>query len=218
MCASEHTSLGTRSNSLVALVSQRDTSDVSARTTVTEEVLVRTESATVRFATRCLGAALLGLLALAAVAHARSIDVPLAMRATLAAVRDDTPLAILLPSELDFGYDKRVFATGAGDQRSYLLTLTTRLPCGANSCYLASFEAKRALKSASWRGNVRLRGGRMGLFDARSCGGSCAPTTIEWYSRGNRYEIAAVLADRSDAAQRRRLVVAANSAIGAGPR
>jgi len=158
------------------------------------------------------------VLALAAVAHARSIDIPAAMGATLAEVRDDTPLAILLPSELDLGYDKPVFATGGGNRRSYFLTLTTRLPCGANSCYLASFRAKRAVKSASWHGNVRLRGGRMGLFDARSCGGSCAPTTIEWYSRGNRYEIAADLADRSDAAQRRRLIAAANSAIGAGPR
>lgn len=179
---------------------------------------MRSESPTALFARRCLGAALLGVFALAAVAHARSIDIPAAMGATLAKVRDDTRLAILLPSELELGFDKAVFATGGGDRRSYFLTLTTRLPCGANSCYLASFTAKRAVKSASWRGNVRLRGGRMGLFDARSCGGSCAPTTIEWYSRGNRYEIAADLADRSDRAQRRRLVAAANSAIGAGPR
>ncbi len=171
-----------------------------------------------RFARCSVAAALLGMLAVGAVAHARSIDIPAAMGATLAEVRDDTPLAILLPGELDFGYDKAVFATGGGDRRSYFLTLTTRLPCGANSCYLASFTAKRAVRSASWRGNVRLRGGRMGLFNARSCGGSCAPTKIEWYSRGNRYEIAADLADRSDRAQRRRLVGAANSAIGAGPR
>ena len=97
------------------------------------------------------------------------------MGATLAEVRDDTPLAILLPSELDLGYDKPVFATGGGDRRSYFLTLTTRLPCGANSCYLASFRAKRAVKSASWHGNVRLRGGRMGLFERAHAVGLAPP-------------------------------------------
>ena len=86
------------------------------------------------------------------------------------------------------------------------------------SCYLATFRAKRVTRKAGPPGNVRLRGGRAGLFDPRSCGGSCAPSSISWYSRGNRYEIAADLADRSDDAQRRRLVVAANSAIGAGAR
>ena len=162
--------------------------------------------------------ALLAVLATAGVAHARSIDVPVAMGTTLAQTRLDTPLAILLPSRMDFGYDKPVYATGGGDERSYFLTLTTRLPCGANACFLATFSAKRVTRKAGPHGNVRLRGGRSGVFDPRSCGGSCAPSSISWYSRGNRYEIDAVLADRSDDAQRRRLVAAANSAIGAGAR
>lgn len=165
-----------------------------------------------------LGVALLAVLATAAAAPARSVDIPASLGSTLAEVRDATPLTILLPSRLDFGYDGPVHATGEGRRRSYFLTLTTRLPCGANACYLASFRAERAVRRRGERGNVRLRGGRSGFFRPRSCGGSCSPASIAWYSRGSRYEIDAVIADRSEAAQRRRLVAAANSAIGAGPR
>ncbi|HEV7808372.1 MAG TPA: hypothetical protein VGO80_21375 [Solirubrobacteraceae bacterium] len=39
-----------------------------------------------------------------------------------------------------------------------------------------------------------------------------------WRSRGNLYTIQAKVPDSTDAGQRRRLVRAANSAIGAGPR
>ena len=166
----------------------------------------------------CLLTAALALLGLAAVAHAKTYDVPTALGTTLERADARTPLAILLPTRLALDYDGRTFASGTGASRSYSLSLAAARGCGgATACFLATFSAKRG-GTPSLRRKVALRGGRTGYFKPLTCGGSCSPPIIEWVSRGNLYAIQAKIPDATDAAQRRRMVAAANSAIGAGPR
>ena len=157
------------------------------------------------------------LLAVAATAYAKTYDVPAALGGTLDRVDAKTPLAILLPSRLALDYDGRTYASGSGGRSSWSLSLAGAPNCGANVCFLVAFGAKRG-GTPSFRRTVRLRGGRTGYFKPLTCGGSCSPPMIEWKSRGNLYSIQAKIPDSSDAAAQRRMVAAANSAIGAGPR
>ena len=162
--------------------------------------------------------AVLALLAVAAVAHAKTYDIPSALGSSLQRTDDRTPLAILLPSRLSLDYDGRTFASGTGARNSYSLSLAAVRNCGgATACFLASFRADRGGRPGFNR-RVALRGGRTGWFKPLSCGGSCSPPAIQWVSRGNLYTITAKIPDSTDSGQRRRLVAAANSAIGAGPR
>jgi hypothetical protein len=154
----------------------------------------------------------------AAVAYAKTYDVPTALGGSLERVDARTPLAILLPSRLALDYDGRAFASGSGASRSYSLSLAAVRGCGgATACFLATFGAKRG-GTPSFRRRAALRGGRTGYFKPLTCGASCSPPIIEWISRGNLYSIQAKIPDATDAAQRRRMVAAANAAIGAGPR
>ena len=154
----------------------------------------------------------------AAVAHAKTYDVPASLGSTLERTDTRTPLAILLPSRLSLDYDGRTFASGTGARTSYSLSLSAVRNCGgATACFLATFSAERGGRPGFNR-RVALRGGRTGYFKPLSCGGSCSPPAIQWSSRGNLYTIEAKIPDSTDSGQRRRLVAAANSAIGAGPR
>ena len=157
------------------------------------------------------------VLAAAATAYAKTYDIPAALGSSLQRTDAKTPLAILLPDRLALDYDGKLYASGSGGRSSYSLSLAGAPNCGANVCFLASFTATRG-GTPSFRRTVRLRGGRTGYFKPLTCGGSCSPPEIQWRSRGNLYEIQAKIPDSSDAAARRRLVAAANSAIGAGPR
>jgi hypothetical protein len=162
--------------------------------------------------------ALVALLALAAVAYAKTYDVPASLGSALDRTRAKTSLAILLPSKLALDYSGRTYASGGGGRTSYDLSLAGAPSCGgADACFLVSFSAKRG-GAPDFRREVRLRGGRIGYFKPLSCGGSCSPPEIQWRSRGSLYTIQAKIPDSSDAAAQKRLVAAANSAIGAGPR
>jgi hypothetical protein len=160
----------------------------------------------------------LALLAVAAVAHAKTYDIPAALGSSLARADAATPLAILLPRRLSLDYAGRTFASGAGARNSYTLSLAAARNCGgATACFLATFSADRGGRTSFAR-RVALRGGRTGYFKPLSCGGSCSPPAIQWISRGNLYTIEAKIPDSTDSGQRKRLVAAANAAIGAGPR
>ncbi|MEA2193488.1 MAG: hypothetical protein QOI73_3609 [Solirubrobacteraceae bacterium] len=163
------------------------------------------------------GLAVAALLA-PAVAYAKYYAVPSSLGSVLERTDDETPLAILLPNRLNLDYDGRVYASGGGERRSYSLSLSAAADCGgANACFLVTFSAERG-EDPHYVSRVRLRSGRTGYFKALSCGGSCSPPAIEWRSRGNLYTIQAKVPDSTTAGQRRRLVAAANAAIGAGPR
>jgi hypothetical protein len=153
----------------------------------------------------------------AAVAVAKTYAIPSALGKTLDRVDAKTALAILLPSRLALDYDGRTYASGSGGRNSYALSLAGAPNCGANACFLVSFGAERG-GTPAFRRTVALRGGRTGYFKPLTCGGSCSPPIIEWKARGNLYRIQAKIPDSTDAAQQRRMVAAANSAIGAGPR
>jgi hypothetical protein len=155
--------------------------------------------------------------AIATTAYAKTYDIPAALGSSLARTDAKTALAILLPSRLALDYSGKTYASGSGGRNSYGLSLAGAPSCGANVCFLASFTAKRG-GTPGFRRTVALRGGRTGYFKPLTCGGSCSPPLIQWRSRGNLYEIQAKIPDSSDAAAQRRLVAAANSAIGAGPR
>ena len=172
--------------------------------------------------TRHLSATVLALTvlsaAVAAVAYAKTYDIPAALGTSLQRTDAKTPLAILVPDRLALDYDGRTYGSGTGGRNSYGLSLAGAPNCGgANACFLASFTAERG-GTPAFRRTVRLRGGRTGYFKPLTCGGSCSPPLIQWRSRGNLYEIQAKIPDSSDAAAQRRLVAAANSAIGVGPR
>lgn len=153
-----------------------------------------------------------------AVAVARSYAVPSSLGSVLDRTRGESALAILLPSRLALDYDGRLYASGGGDATSYDLSLDGAPHCGgASACFLATFGARRG-STVDFRRRVALRGGRTGYYKPLSCGGSCSPPAIEWRGRGNVYSIQAKVLGRGDAGQRRTLVAAANSAIGAGPR
>jgi len=68
----------------------------------------------------------LALLVFAAVAHAKTYDIPRALGATLKRTDAKTPVAILVPSKLALDYDGHAYASGFGGSRSYTLTLGGR--------------------------------------------------------------------------------------------
>ena len=86
---------------------------------------------------------------------------------------------------------------------------------GATACFIASFSGKRG-GTPSGPQRIELARGRVGRFKPLSCGGSCAPPTIEWKERGATFRIEAKVG--TEATERRVLKRMANSAIRKGPR
>jgi hypothetical protein len=147
------------------------------------------------------------------------VDVPGSLRpALIARVDASTPLAILLPDSLDLDFAGTVHASGSGGRRAWSFALAGAPNCGgATACFLASFTAQRG-GTPAFRTRVRLRGGIPGWFKPLTCGASCSPPVLQYRRRGVLYEIAAKVPDATAAAQRARLVAAANAALRAGPR
>ena len=140
------------------------------------------------------------LLALSAVAVAKTYNIPASLGSALTSTDAKTPLAILVPSRLALDFDGRVFASGGGGSTAYDLSLAGARNCGgANACFLASFEAERGARP-SFKRRVALRGGRTGYFKPLTCGGSCSPPLIQWVPRSNLYTIQAKVPDGTDAA------------------
>ena len=129
---------------------------------------------------------------------------------TVAEVKQDTKLPVLLPSSLTTNETQELFASGEGESRRYQLILSTVKDCGANACSTAWFSGS---KGGSVYGDRKatLANGRKGRYIPLSCGGSCSPPSIVWKERGVVYEI-------SMDATRAQLVRMANSAIKQGPR
>jgi hypothetical protein len=129
---------------------------------------------------------------------------------TVADVKQDTKLPILLPSTLSTQETKTLYGSGEGDARMYQLVVSTEEECGANACSLAWFSGSKGGQPYGDR-KVTLTNGRKGKYTPLSCGGSCSPPSITWKERGVVYEI-------STEATRAQLVRMANSAIKQGPR
>jgi hypothetical protein len=151
------------------------------------------------------------------------------LRVVVGQIKPQTGVPILLPSALPSTVQRqRIYASGAATVDGYQITLTSRPQCGANSCFIGSFEAQRggemmrADKAAQDPDKfIRLVNAIEAYYKPLTCGGSCSPPVIEWVSDGVLYRT------QFDVQWRTRLianevekhmVAMANSAIKAGAR
>lgn len=142
-------------------------------------------------------------------------------RPALAQIQSKTQVPVLLPSALpETLAGRKIYAGGTGSADGYSITLTSAPDCGANACFIGSFEAKRGGKPAFKR-SVNLAEGIKGHYKPLTCGGSCSPPVIEWVYQGVLYSIQLDVAGAghlSPVEEERLITQTANSAIKAGPR
>src|SRR3954447_2613896 len=131
---------------------------------------------------------------------------------TVADVKQQTPLPILIPSTMRTDV-KPLYGSGGGDKTDYSISVSTKKQCGANACSVAYFFASKGGKPYGAR-PATLANGRKGRYNPLSCGASCSPPSIVWKERGVVYEISMDF-ERNARAE---LVKMANSAIRWGPR
>ena len=129
---------------------------------------------------------------------------------TVAEVKQDTKLPLLLPTTLTASKSGKLYGTGEGGQRLYTFRVSKEKDCTGAPCALATFSGSRDGKVYGER-KASLALGRKGRYTPLSCGASCSPPTITWKEGGVVYEI-------STNATRAQLVRMANSAIKKGPR
>jgi len=159
-----------------------------------------------------------GALALPATAAAATYDVPEVLGPRLDRVVERSSVDVLVPDTIRLDFDGAVHAFGGATRDGYTLSLAGDPECGgANACFLASFGAERGGRPFGHR-TVRLARGIRGRYKRLTCGASCSPPWVSWKQRGVVYTITAKVGADSDAARRRALVRAANSAIRRGPR
>ena len=134
---------------------------------------------------------------------------------TVAEVKTQTPLPILLPDRFPSDYDE-LYPYGGGSEKEYAIGLSAAPECGgADACFVASFSAQRGGEPWGPR-TATLAKGIQGRYKPLTCGGSCSPPTIEWKQRGVTYRIQANVGTKRT--ERRLMVKMANEAIRRGPR
>ena len=142
-------------------------------------------------------------------------------RKVLAKIKARTKVPVLLPSGLPPSLSKQTFyASAEAKADGYEVTLSSRRRCGANSCFVGSFEAHRGEWPAFDR-RVQLADDVTGYYQPLSCGGSCSPPVVEWVSGGVLYHIQLDVQWRTkltEGEEQRLMIEVANSAIRAGAR
>jgi hypothetical protein len=134
---------------------------------------------------------------------------------TVAEVKQQTPLPILLPDKFPSAFDE-LYPYGGGSEKEYAIGLSAAPDCGgANACFVASFVAEQGGRPFGPR-KATLARGIHGRFKPLSCGGSCSPPSIAWKRRGVTYTIQANVGNKRT--ERKLLVRMANEAIRQGPR
>ena len=150
-------------------------------------------------------------------AAAQAANIPDVLGSDLGKLTASTPLAVLLPETLPFGYGGKLFISFGGGAKRWQVGIAGAKNCGgANACTLGYIEARKGAKHFN-RHPVKLRGGVAGFFQPTSCGASCAPPSIEFKVDGVLYEIEAKVAKKGKT-ERQILIAAANSALAHGPR
>jgi hypothetical protein len=153
---------------------------------------------------------LLALLAPAAAAATRTIDLPKLFATQLERARAQTDVPILLPSTMRSDF-RRHYPEGRATANAWRFDLGAVRRCHqATACFIAEFKGVRDGRPSGRRA-IRLARGRTGYYRPLSCGASCSPPSIEWRERHALYSIQAKVAKRE-------LVRMANSAIRNGPR
>jgi hypothetical protein len=135
---------------------------------------------------------------------------------TVAQVKTQTPLPILLPDK--FPTDaKKLYPSGSGDKKSYEFSVAYTKDCGgANACFGAEFTGMKGGKPFGSH-KATLAHGISGRYQPLSCGASCSPPIVSWKENGVTYEIQAS-AVAPHQSSRALLVKMANEAITRGPR
>ena len=143
------------------------------------------------------------------------------LQSVLGKVKKETKVPVLLPAELPHTLSKQtLYASGEGKPDGYEISLSSRPRCGANSCFVGSFEARRGEQPAFER-QVQLAENIKGYYQPLSCGGSCSPPVIEWVSGGVLYHIQLDVHWRTklgEDEELRLMTEVANSAIRGGAR
>lgn len=150
-------------------------------------------------------------------------SVPEALAPALAEVKAKSRVALLVPSELPqplAGAKHAIVEMASNDQ--YAISLYYELGVG-DSGFAASFTANAhpnfGPKELPNVNAVKLSRGLVGYFRPVSCGVSCAPANLWWEENRVLYQIQLKLSSTlSENIQRKEIIEAANSAIGAGPR
>jgi hypothetical protein len=154
------------------------------------------------------------------------------LRVVVGQIKHQTGVPILLPSVLPSTVQQqRIYVSCAATVDGYQITLTSRPQCGANSCFIGSFEAQRrgemtrADESANAAQDhdkfIRLVNGLEAYYKPLTCGGSCSPPVIEWVSDGVLYRTQFDVQWRTKLMANeveKHMVAIANSAIKAGAR
>jgi hypothetical protein len=153
------------------------------------------------------------------------------LRRVIGQIQHQTGVPILLPSVLPPMVQQRIYVSGAATVDGYQITLTSRPQCGANSCFIGSFEAERGGEMTPADESVhaaqdhdkfiRVGHGIEGYYKPLTCGGSCSPPIIEWMSDGVLYRVQFDVQGRSKFMANdieKYLVAMVNSAIKAGAR
>ena len=159
---------------------------------------------------------MLRILAVAAALAGPTVDLPAVFEDDLARIGPKTSVPILLPQRMPDEFDD-YFPTGlrrasaAGTWSSAAVQRLRR-----RDGLLHRVVLRQARRDAVGPEADQLARGRVGRFKPLSCGGSCAPPTIEWSERGATYRIEAKVG--TEATERRVLRRMANSAIRKGPR
>jgi len=154
------------------------------------------------------------------------------LRAIVGQIKQQTSVPIFLPSTLPATLQQQpLYVSGAATTDGYQIALTSRPDCGANSCFVGSFEAQRGGEMTRAHAPadappdhdkfILLVNGIRAHYKPLTCGGSCSPPIVEWMSDGVLYRIQFDVEWRTKLAvnEVERLMVAmANSSIEAGAR
>ena len=154
------------------------------------------------------------------------------LRTVVDQIKHQTGVPILLPSVFPSTVQQqRIYVSGAATVDGYQISLTSRPQCGANSCFIGSFEARRGgeMTQADESANpaqdhdkfIHLVNGIEAYYKPLTCGGSCSPPVIEWVSDGVLYRTQFDVQWRSRLMAtevEQHMVAMANSAIKGGAR
>ena len=134
---------------------------------------------------------------------------------TVAAVKQQTPIPIRLPSKMQMDASP-LYASGAGSEKEYSITIAGAKDCGgADACTLGWFIANQGGPLVGDR-KATLANGIHGRYKPLSCGGSCSPPAITWRQKGVAYEIQGEFGPAKKL--RANLIKMANEAIRLRPR
>jgi hypothetical protein len=144
---------------------------------------------------------------------------PKVFQSTLAQVKAETQIPILLPSEFPAPIIENDihYAVGNGKRNKYEITLFYEEGAGY-SAFVGYFAGEAIGKFHAKGRNVNLANGVTGYFKRKSCGGSCSPSQIRWQQDHVLYTLQLKLPVKTESEEEQAVIAVANSAIRGGGR